>query len=102
MDWKLLHPRMTMEMLGFLPGFLSERDPRPAAEQINDNYRHGGGWSPMPEWTLTEGNGIKYPGDPALMPLASTKLRDEEIFFYNHAWLCIKQPDGSIEVSRVD
>lgn len=101
-QFKMLHPRMTEEHLGFLPDFLSEHDPRPAREQIDANYRHGGGWNPMLDWQLLPNNSIRYPGDPALAPLASAKLHDEELFFYNHAWLCIKQPDGSYEVSRVD
>lgn len=100
--FKMLHPRMTEDALGFLPDFLSERDPRSAREQIDTNYRHGGGWSPMPKWQLRPDNSIRYPGDEILQPLASAKLRDEEIFFYNHAWVCIKQPDGSFEVARCD
>lgn len=41
MVWKMLHPRMTYEMLGLLPEFLTEHDPRPAREQFDKNYRHG-------------------------------------------------------------
>ena len=32
MIWTLIHPKMTHEALGFLPGMLSESDPRPARE----------------------------------------------------------------------
>jgi hypothetical protein len=42
------------------------------------------------------------PGDPPLLPIAVTMLRDEEIRFYDHSWLAIVQPDGSLEVARVD
>lgn len=102
MQWEMLHPKMTMDHLGFLPGFLSEHDPRPAREQINANYAHGGGWSPLPGWTKVREYCIKYPGDPMLRPLAKTKLRDEVIVFYDHEILAIFQPDGSFEASRVD
>ena len=34
MLWVILHPSMTHESLGFIPCFLSENDPRPAAEQF--------------------------------------------------------------------
>ena len=89
MYWEMLHPQMTMEHLGFLPDFLSERDRRPAAQQINENYAHGGGWHPnlKGEWMMLEGHKLKYPGDPVLAPLAQAKLRDELIVFYRHAHL---------------
>jgi hypothetical protein len=101
LTFELLHPRMTHEALGLIPEFLSHNDTRPAAEQINTNYAHGGGWSPMRGWEM-EGDCIRYPGDSLLHPLAKAKLRDEEIFLYESAWLAIRQPDGSFEVSRVD
>jgi hypothetical protein len=47
MRWHILHPQMTPEWLGFLPGWLNETDPRPAWKQIHDNYQHGGGWDPI-------------------------------------------------------
>ena len=39
------------EALGFIPTFLHVDDPRPAAEQIDAAYQHGGGWKPNPEAT---------------------------------------------------
>lgn len=96
-----LDPRFDMEQLGYLPGFLSEDDPRPAREQLDSNYQHGGGWRPLPGW---ERNGwiITYPGDPPLKPFALTHLRDETIVFYPHAQVMIVQPDGAFEVARMD
>lgn len=82
--------------------FLSEHDPRPAAEQIDDNYAHGGGWSPFKGFTVLEDGSIQYPGDPAHPILAETRLRDEIIRFYDSSWLMIMQPDGSYEISRID
>lgn len=105
MQWILLHPRMTPEHLGFIPGFLSEDDERPAKEQIEANYV--GGWRPMPGWEMGPAGVIEYrpngeDSDPPLIPTAMTCLRDEVIMFYDHAWLVILQPNGSFEVSRVD
>lgn len=101
--WTMLHPKMTRAHLGYLPGFLSEADPRPAKEQIDENYAHGGGWRPFGSWkldprTLT----LRYPGDPPMRPLAVTRLHNEHIYFYEHAMLLILQADGSFEVARVD
>jgi hypothetical protein len=103
MIWEMLHPRMTLYQLGFIPSFLSEDNPKSAREQINDNYGHGGGWHPTPGHTMDKDDySIKYPGDPRLFPLARTMLRHEIILFYQHDLLAIVQPDGSFEISRVD
>jgi hypothetical protein len=90
-----------MAMLGYIPGFLSEDDPRPAREQIDANYRHGGGWRPFKGHTRTA-VGLRYPGDPPMALLATSRLRDEVIEFYDCQWLAIVQPDGSFEVCRMD
>lgn len=104
LQWTMLHPRMTEDMLGLIPSFLDEADPRPAREQFHENYAHGGGWRPVKGWQLSAETppSIKYPGDPALHPLAETKLRDEHILLYPHAWIVVLQPDGSFELARMD
>jgi hypothetical protein len=102
MIWIALHPQAHPDMLGYIPSFLSEEDPRKASEQIDTNYQHGGGWTPFTGFTLLPDGAIKYPGDPALPPLFRTKLRDECITFFDCSWLMITQPDGSWEISRLD
>ena len=102
MKWIPKHPKATPEMMGYFPGFLSEDDPRPAREQIDSNYQHGGGWQPFHGFTMLPDGNLSYPGDPPVQLLWETKLRDETIRFYNHAWCSIIQPDGSFEISRVD
>jgi hypothetical protein len=91
-------------MLGYIPQFFSEADPRPAKEQINTAYAHGGGWRPtsVAKQFKRVPNGIKYPGDPVYYEIARAKLRDETIILYEHAWLMIEQKDGSWEMARVD
>lgn len=96
-----LDPRFEMEHLGFLPGFLSEEDPRPAREQIDANYSHGGGWRPLAGWTREELT-ITYDGDPPMVPFAMAFLRDEKLFFYPYSQVMIIQKDGSFEVARID
>lgn len=88
--------------LGLLPGLISEDDPRPVREQLNDAYRHGGGWDPMAGFTVRDGYVLKYPDDPPMKPLAMTSLRQEVVVFYPYSFLGVFQPDGSFEVSRVD
>lgn len=100
MTWTLKHPQATFEMLGFIPSFLDDNDPRPAKEQFNANYV--GGWNPFPGFTMQPDGTLSYPSDPPTRLLAETKLRDEIIRFYEYAWVAIIQPDGSFEISRMD
>jgi hypothetical protein len=102
MKWTLLHPRMTIEHLGLIPDFVSEDDPRSAIEQIDANYAFGG-WQPLAGWLYMKPDGrVKYPGDPELIPLACADFRDETIYFYDHAFVGVRQRDGSFEVARLD
>lgn len=108
MNIQYFHPRAA-DLLGFIPDFLSESDPRPAAEQFDERYAHGGGWRPMEGWlhVITRPLdqkilSISYPGDPVLSPVASLQLRDETIWVYQNAWVAIEQPDGAVEISRMD
>lgn len=96
-----LHSRAD-DLVGLIPSFLSENDPRPAAEQFNERYAHGGGWAPLRGWRLRADNSIQYPDDPSLSPVAMMWLHDETIFIYPHAWVCIVQADGTYEVARMD
>jgi len=95
--------RTRLSDLGFIPTFLSLNDPRPAKEQFDDNYQHGGGWRPIKGYTILNPDGyLLYPGDPVLKPIAEIVFRDETIRIYDYAIVCIVQPDGSFEVSRMD
>lgn len=101
MIWTLKHPQATTAMLGYIPSFLNENDPRPAREQIDANYRHGGGWSPFKGHTMVEG-ALEYPNDPPMVLLAETRLRDEIIRVYDASWVAVVQADGGYEVARLD
>lgn len=105
LEWALLHPKMTMEHLGLIPEWLRDDDPDPAWKQIDKNYQHGGGWrlGAMTAFVMNpKTHVLKYPGDPPLAPLATAQLRDEAIYFYEHAIVAIVQEDGRFEVSRID
>ena len=94
------------DLLGFLPEILRPEDPRPVKEQLADRYAHGGGWSPFgkDQWTLSKGMVLKYPGDPALKPIAALRLplSDELVILYPHQMAAIIQADQSFEVARLD
>lgn len=100
MVWIGKHPQFHPDMLGFIPEFLSEEDPRPAREQFKERYI--GGWTSFPGFKMLQNGDLSYPEDPPTALLAETSLRDEVIRFYNHAWVAIVHPDGSFEVSRID
>jgi hypothetical protein len=99
-----LDPKVIPDHLGLIPFFLSFDDPAPAREQFNANYAHGGGWYPMPGWTLKEDLALIYDEDedPPLKPIAAAHFNQELILIYPNAWVAIIQPDGSFEVSRMD
>ena len=100
----MLHPKATLETLGFLPMFLDDNDPRPASKQFNSAYVHGGGWSPFKGFKFDQATkAIQYPGDPRMLPIAVSILHGiEHIFVYPHSWVLILQEDGSFEISRMD
>lgn len=103
MMWVRLDERAHMDELGYIPEFLSDDDPRPAKEQINDRYGPGGGWRPMPGCRLVDGVILTYPGDPPMRPLFFTHLHDNEIIMvYAHSFVVILQKDDSYEVARMD
>ena len=105
MIWILRHPSATPERLGLIPGFLNERDLRPAVEQLDANYAHGGGWRPFDADVFTmlaDGLRSKYPGDRDLRLIAETKLREEVIRLYELEIVAVVQPDGSYAVARMD
>jgi hypothetical protein len=102
MKWEFLHSAMTMDHLGLIPDMLSEYDERPAKEQLDTGYMHGGGWRPFKGFKMRKDKALIYPNDPPMMPLALTNLRNEVIIFYQHSWVAIVQLDGSFEVCRMD
>ena len=87
-------------LTGYIPTFLDANDPRPAREQFASRYIAG--WLPFQGFKLLKNNSLKYPGDPALPPIASAMLRNELICIYRHAWVAIIQADRSFEVCRMD
>jgi hypothetical protein len=91
-----------LEYAGILPAFFSHADPSPAREQIDANYRHGGGWHAIDRFKHLGDYKIQYPGDPPLKPLVTIRLRDEVVMIYAYSMVGIFQPDGSFEVARID
>jgi len=94
------HPRATLEHWGYIPGWLSEKDPRPAREQLDTGYISG--WHPFEGFSMNSQEALCYPGDPPQHPLAEIRLRDERIILYPSSWVAIVQKDGSFEVCRMD
>ena len=109
-------PRMTLielssraiERAGFIPSFLHPDDPRPAKQQIDEAYAHGGGWRSFPGFHfLSEDRSLTYvdddgDGDPALYPYLEIHLGDELVLVYPYSWVVILQPDGAWDVARID
>ena len=74
-----------------LPDFIDQNDPRPAREQFDANYAHGGGWHPIEGFIHRKGVTIEYPGDPPYHPIAMWPLRNELIVVYRYGLVAIFQ-----------
>lgn len=92
------------EAAGMLPLILRTDDPRPAREQAQDRYAHGGGWDPFRGFKLhmIPQPHLTYPGDPAFRLIAHSRIRDEILLLFESSWLAIVQPNGDYEISRMD
>jgi hypothetical protein len=96
---KLSHEKV-LYLLGDVPAWLDENDPRGAQAQINEKYVFGG-WRPLAA-TLGLGNALCYPGDPPQLPFAEIVFRNERIFAYPSEFWGIKSADGSVTFARLD
>jgi hypothetical protein len=89
--------------IGLIATFFDPDDEKPAAEQADDHYGHGGGWRPQAGYGLTEDGVLTYRGDAdPLYPLAVAYIRSETVRVYHYGIVSIQQADGSFEVSRMD
>jgi hypothetical protein len=103
-DFNFVYPGIGFDHLGLIPTFLWPNDPRPAREQFDERYAHGGGWKPMPseDWIVLE-NAVRYRlDDRGRALLAVAEFGNETIRIYDGAWVSITQPDGSFEIARMD
>jgi len=93
-----------LDLIGFIPSFLNERDERSAKEQIDLNYNHGGGWQKFDGFSIVKDDPmtIAYPGDPELQAIARMTLHNETIYIFPFAWVMIMQDDGTWEIARID
>lgn len=89
------------DVLGFIPSFIDENDPRPAKEQINEKYVSG--WNKFDGFELDFGRmQLRYPGDPPMNVRAMCLFRHETLVLFDHAWFVIIQPDATWEAARLD
>lgn len=115
LKFTMLDPKVTDEHLGFIPYFMLEDDVRPAIDQINERYAHGGGWRDLDVgdkgFTLSPDGELKYPGDPKMKPYAEASLHGgnsepgatgEHIIIYESGFVAVVQVDGSFRVARLD
>lgn len=106
--WKpYINEVAAMSLMGFIPQFVSSDDPRSAQEQINDNYRHGGGWCPLRGWMFNPTDStIQFSDeegtDPPYTPVAETRIHDQRLIVYRDAWVALVKDDGTFEVARMD
>lgn len=89
--------------LGLIPSFIAQGDPRPAREQFDERYAHGGGWYPIKGFkAIGASSRLQYPGEPPLSPIAAFTLRDEMIVVYRYGLVAIFDRHGDFEVAKLD
>lgn len=94
-------------LCGILPEFFDESDPRPARDQLHENYAHGGGVHPFKGFTLNSWRSLgraylSYPEDPPMMEVARGFLRNETVILFESNWVAIVQPNDDHLICRVD
>jgi hypothetical protein len=103
MIWFARHPQFEFEMLGIIPSFLDEADPRDAKTQLDANYGYGGYWMGAESGVrLGHNDAMLYPDDLPQPVLAETRLRDERILFYPGEFVGVVAADGTFAVQRMD
>jgi len=99
--------------LGFVPRFFHVGDDRPASEQLEERYAHGGGFRPMEGFELDLNreaplaSRIIYPADEdgpeeVYRAVSYTLIGNELLIMFESSWLGIVQPDGEFAITRVD
>lgn len=107
LTWHLA-PGIYPFILGFIPEWLDDENPLPAQEQLDANYRHGGGWRPFNGFTLVRPSNdvrdwrLSYPGDPDYRLLAYAALREEIVLMFPHSWVAIVRDGQLSSVARLD
>ena len=101
--WLMLHPA-GIDLVGYIPQIIRADDERPVVAQVNDRYAHGGGWNSFKGFKLTRGEmALKYPGDPALKPVAMLKVSEKEtVYIYQHAWVLVDRGGEDWDIARLD
>jgi hypothetical protein len=111
-DW-VMRPEYATYDLGMLPLIFLPIDKRPAREQIEHRYAHGGGYHESPgDWHLQYGMDLDglgwaellYPGDPALKEIARCELASREtVVLFECSFVAIIQPENlAFAVVRMD
>jgi len=105
--WTALARPFSPAQLGLLPSFFIKDDPRPAVDQLNERYAHGGGFCPLDGFVIEEGR-IVYPAseewetDEVYYPIARTFVNGEPVTLFEMSWLTLKDKTGKTVVCRVD
>jgi hypothetical protein len=104
--WFSRHPQFRPYMLGFIPNFLDDADPRDAKAQLDAGYGEhasAGYWQGADQHvTLGHNDALLYPGDPPQPVLAECRLRGERVLFYPHDFVGVVAADGTFSVQRMD
>lgn len=90
---------------GLIPRMLNPNDKRGAAEQLNANYQHGGGYHHQDGFTVYFEDGLylaEYDGDPPWIEVGRVELGDETVVLFPHSYVAVVQNSGEFVIARMD
>jgi hypothetical protein len=88
------------ELLGVLPNFMNNLDPRSLKDQMIEGYIRsaGGPCYPTAEATITVNGVYQYPRDPDLFPIFVFFRDQERVFIYPHGLVAIVEVDENSNI----
>jgi len=109
-QFQMLHPRATQDMLGFIPHYFDDRliGSYTAEQLMIAGYQQTAGCEPndyfnrVQQFQMREGGVLKFPGDRPMKPIAMYQFGTETLYFYESEMFSIVQPDASFKVWRLD
>jgi len=97
-----------IEAWGFIPEMLSDTNPKPLWEQIDDNYAHGGGWVDFDGFKILSGGEsepfvIQYSGDPKSYEIGRAFSEKECLALFEYSFVLWRNLEtGETKIARID
>ena len=99
-EFEPIHPNATVDMLGLIPEMCIGGGG--IVDNIHKNYIDDSALRKLDIEINQEDMSYQYPGDPVSYPLCKLTVGDEKLWFYQSAWVIIKDASGVFWRGRLD